>query len=157
MQKAEKAYSRFIKATIHERESIVPIETMPSAWKQVDSWMRPKLLEPIPKHIKEWMLAWARQNTIDQSHVVLFNVTKVFAPGNAHEKTQLLSSMLNPNVCTNPRAAQAELLKWKEATRPVHQLGCSLLHILLTFPTMESIFSEVFNKAEPQLNACGIP
>ena len=114
--------------------------------------MRPKLLDAAPGHVKEMVSARARQNMIDQSRVVLFYVMKLFEPGNADEKTQLLASMLNPKVCTNPRAAQSQLLKWKETIRRVHQLGLSPPDIMLSYPAMESIFSEVFNKAEAQLN-----
>lgn len=126
---------------------------MLSAWEQLDSWMGPKLLEATPKHVREWVLGLARQNKVDQSHVVLFYVMKLFAPGKADEKVQVLNNMLNPSVCTNLRAAQAELLKWKESIRRVHQLGCSPPDLLLTYTAMDSNFSEVFNKAEPQLNA----
>ena len=103
MQKAQRAYSLFIDATIYDREAIVPKELMPQAWKQLDSWMRPKLIEAALAHVKEMVAARARQNVIDQSHVVLFYVMKVFAPGNADEKGQLMASIMNPDICTNPR------------------------------------------------------
>ena len=76
---------------------------MPPEWKQLDSWLRPKLLEAAPAHVKEMVAARASQNMIDPSHVISFCIMKVFAPGNADEKAQLMASLQNPNVCTNPR------------------------------------------------------
>ena len=50
----------------------------------------------------------ARQGTIDDSHVVLFYLMKTFAPGSAEDKVQLIANVLNPNVCSQPRAAEVE-------------------------------------------------
>ena len=41
-------------------------------------------------------------------------------PGGADEKVHLINATLNPNVCSQPRAAQVELIKWKEN---IHTFG----------------------------------
>ena len=60
LHQAEKAYKSFIRANIQERESILPTEVMPTAWEQIGSWMRPKILEASPKDIKDWVTMRAR-------------------------------------------------------------------------------------------------
>ena len=92
--------------SIQEREKVVPRDVMPTVWDQIDSWMRPKIIEATPPNIKEWVDQRAQQGTVDPSHVVLFYLMKTFAPGGAEEKTQLHSRILNPNPCSNPKAAQ---------------------------------------------------
>ena len=72
VSKAERAYSVFIDASIYDRGAIVPKEQMPSEWKQLDSLLRPKLLEASPAHVKEMVAARAGQNTINATHVILF-------------------------------------------------------------------------------------
>ncbi|MDA8583041.1 hypothetical protein N9L68_02385 [bacterium] len=55
-------------------------------------------------------------------------------------------------MCTHPRAAQVELLKWKWDLRICVELGCHPPDLLLAHRAMESIFSAVCDNAEPQLN-----
>ena len=42
LEASGRAYRRFLDAGNHERESILPLDLMPKAWAQLDSWMRPK-------------------------------------------------------------------------------------------------------------------
>ena len=147
------------------RESILPTASMPVPWAQLESWMRPKLLQVLTKDLREWVNMRARQNLVDPSHALVFYLMKYFAPGGAEEKVQLTNSILNPNVCSQPRAAQVELLKWKENLRRASELKCSPPDLILAQRALESIFSAVFEKAEPQLqhrwinmrNSLGLP
>ena len=54
---------------------------------------------------------------------------------------------------SNPRSAPVELIKWKEAIRRLAELNKAPPDLMLTYRAMESIFSVVFDKAEPQLHA----
>ena len=78
---------------------------------------------------------------------------KHVAPGGADEKVALQGIILNPHACSVAKSAQNELLKWKEAIRRSAELGCQSPDILLVYRAMESIFSPVFDKAEPLLQA----
>ena len=60
-------------------------------------------------HVEEMVAARASQNMIDPSHVSLFCIMRIFAPGNADEKTQLMASLQNPHVCTNARSAMTTM------------------------------------------------
>ena len=153
LQKAGVAYKRFLSAELCDREKIFPQDLMPSAWEQIDSWMRPKLLDSVPSVVREWVNMRARQGKIDDTHVILFWVVKQFGPGSADEQVAINGNILNPHVCSHPRAAQLELMKWKENIRRLAELNISPPALLLTYRAMESIFSVVFDKAEPQLNA----
>ena len=53
LNSANVAYKRFLKATLQERESILPLDKLPDAWDQIDSWMRPKLMDAIPSTTRE--------------------------------------------------------------------------------------------------------
>ena len=97
---------------------------MPSAWHQIEAWLRPRILDALPRDTREWVQARARQGKVDATHVLLFYLMKSFAPGGADEKVQLIASVLNPHVCSQPRAAQVELLKWKDSLRRSAELGC---------------------------------
>ena len=150
---ASSTHKKFLAASLATRESIVPASIMPDAWAQIDAWLRPKLLEAIPAVIRDWVAMRGRQNKVDQTHVILFWVMKQFGPGSAEEHVTIESNIRNPHVCTQPRAAQVELMRWKENVRRLAELNISPPSLLLTYRAMESIFSIVFDKAEPQLNA----
>jgi hypothetical protein len=152
LREAEVAHKSFLKTPLHQRESILPGAPMPSAWLQMEAWVRPRILEAMPKDIREWVHTRALRGVVDPSHLLVFYLMKSFAPGGADEKVHLISSVLNPHVCSQPRAAQVELLRWKENIRRCAELGCSPPDLLLAYRAMESIFSAVFDKSEPQLN-----
>lgn len=138
--KAEKAYSRFLEAMIKDREAIFPRDKMPVAWEQIDSWMRPKLLEVVPKNVKDWVTQRANNKQIDESHVIVFYLMKTYAPGSPEEKDTLHKCILNPHCCSNPKSAQVELIKWKEHVKRYHALGCASPDITMSYRAMESIF-----------------
>ena len=68
----------------------------------------------------------------DDSHVILFYIAKISAPGRADEKVQLNGAIQNPHCCSQPRAAQLELLKWKENLEQLAELGCQPPDSLIT-------------------------
>ena len=127
LNQAEIAYRAFLRARIQEREAIIPTAKLPTAWEQVDSWMRPKILEAAPKDIKDWVSMRARHGKVDDSHVVLFYLMKTFGPGSPEEKVQLNSNVLNPNVCSQPRAAQVDCSGGKRMSRGVQNCNVILL------------------------------
>jgi len=153
LHKAGVAHKQFLAAPIHTRESIMPLDTLPSAWVQIDSWMRPRLLEAVPSVIREWVSMRGRNGKVDETHLIIFWVVKQFGPGSAEEQVAINNNILNPHVCSQPRAAQVELMKWKENIRRLAELGSTPPALLLTYRAMESIFNVVFDKAEPLLNA----
>ena len=81
LQKAMVAYQRFIKASIQDRESIFPADLLPTAWEQLDSWMRPKLLEAIPAQIRDWVNSRTRLGCVDGSHVITFLCSEAIRAG----------------------------------------------------------------------------
>ena len=95
----------------------------------------------------------ARQGKIDETHIITYWVYKQFGPGSADEHIAINASILNPHVCSNPRSAQVELIEWKQAIRRLAELNKAPPDLMLTYRAMESIFSVVFDKAEPQLHA----
>ena len=115
---------------------------------QVDSWMGPKLLEATPNHIRDWVNERARYGHVDASHIVLFHLFKTFTPGGVDEIAQLQQKILNPQVCSNAKSAQVELIRWKETIKRMMELNIAPPDIHLTYAAMESIFSTVFEKAD---------
>ena len=59
----------------------MPSASLPSVWEQIDSWMRPKILDATPSEIKDWVTQRTGQGCVDDSHVVLYYLMKTFAPG----------------------------------------------------------------------------
>ena len=51
IEQAETTYDVFLQTSIYDREGIVPC----AAWEQIESWMRPKLIDCLPKDIREWV------------------------------------------------------------------------------------------------------
>ena len=88
-QEAERAHKLFLVTPVMSRESILPTASIPDPWLQLESWMRPKLLEVLTKDIRDWVNMRARQNVIDPSHVLVFYLMKSFSPGGAEEREQL--------------------------------------------------------------------
>ena len=152
IKQAEEAYTRYINTDIHLREAIYPTEKLPSGWLQIDSWLKPRLLEVVPHEIREWQNSRIQQGLMDDTQVILFYVMKRFAPGNADERVHLLESINNPKCCSKPKAALAELTRWKELVRRSCQLGMSPPDMMLTYRALTSIFSDIFDAAEPRLN-----
>ena len=153
IQKAAEAHKRFLAATLQDRESVMPLDRMPQVWEQVDSWMRPKILEAVPGVIRELVNMRSRQGQIDDTHVILFWLVKQFGPGSIEEQIAVNNNIVNPHACANPKSAQSELIRWKENIRRLKELNMTPPALMLTYRAMESIFSAVFDKAEPQLHA----
>ena len=101
----------FLKTRRETREALVPTGVMPDAWEQIDAWMRPKLLEATPNHIREWVTDREKTGKVDASHTVLYYLFKTFTPGGPDEIAQLSAKILNPQVCSKAEAAQKELLR----------------------------------------------
>ena len=100
----------------------------------------------MPKEIKDLIEVRAHLGTFDETHVVVFIIMKQFAPESAEEKVQVISKVLNPNVCTNAKSAIAELQMWKENIRRCTELGLHPPDLLLAYRAMESIFQQFSTK-----------
>jgi len=81
-----------------------------------------------------------------------FVVLKQFSPGGANEQMALLQGLENPKCCANVKAAQIDLIRWRESIRRMMELKLPSPPIIRTYVATESIFSGVFEKADPQLN-----
>ena len=110
------------------------------------------MLDVLPKYVRGWVDMRANHGAVDASHILLFYLMKSFSPGGAEEKVHLTTTILNPGVCANPRAAQLELLKWKDHLQRSQDLGCSPPDLVLAYRAMEFICSAVSETSEPQLN-----
>ena len=114
--------------------------------------MRPRILACLPKSQRDWIELRAQAGTWDESNVLLFYALKFFSPGSPDEKDALLRRVLNPSVCTHAAAAQVELMRWKAGARRTDALGIFTPELMMPYRAMVSIFENVFDKAEPQLN-----
>ena len=141
LREAESTYKVFLTTPLATREALVPTSATPAVWLQVEAWIRPKLLDSVTKDIKDWVTSRARQGLVDPTHAILFYVLKTFAPGGAEERVHLLAAIENPNCCSQPRAAQSELLRWKHNLRRCQELQIAPPDLLLAYRAMESIFS----------------
>ena len=114
--------------------------------------MCPRILATLPKNQREWVDLRAQTGVVDQSNTLIYYLYKVFAPGSPGEKDTLLRKVLNPNVCTHPQAAQIELMRWRNDVKRLNALGCMPPDLMMSYRALESIFTAVFDKAEPQVN-----
>ena len=149
---AEKAHQLFTTQPLDRREQIYPRDPVPTQFVQLESWMRPRILGCLPKNQREWVDLRAQTGAVDPSNVLVFYLYKFFAPGSPGEKDGLLRRVLNPNVCTNPAAAQIELMRWRADVRRLRSLDCLPPDLMMSYRAMESIFGMVFDRAEPQLH-----
>jgi len=72
LKEAEVAHQSFLLAPISTREAIMPSAPMPTAWLQLEAWMRPHVVKSLPQHLTEWVTMRARQGHIDPSHVLIY-------------------------------------------------------------------------------------
>ena len=114
---AERSHKLFVQTPIHQREAIIPTASMPEAWGQIEAWVRPRVANTLPQDIKHWVVARARQGTVDPTHVLRFYLLQSVSPGGADEQVLLHSQSLNPNACRQARASQLELMRWKTNLR----------------------------------------
>ena len=110
-------------------------------------------MEAIPASTRELVESRARAGCVDGSHLVLFYVLKMFNPGGATEQVTLLKSMGNRKICANARAAQLELIKWKDNMRRLMELEIPSPLFIIPYRAVESIFIAVSDKADAQLHA----
>ena len=137
---------------VGQRENITPREAVLPQFVQVESWLRPRILACIPKTQREWVDLRAQQRVVDPSNVLLFYAYKFFAPGSPDERDSLMSRVLNPSVCTRAGSAQIEHIRWRADIRRLSALGCYPPGLMLSYRALGSIFSNVFDRAEPHLN-----
>ena len=114
--------------------------------------MRPRILACLPKIRRDWVDLRATAGVVESSHTLVFYLFQSFAPGSPNEKDCLLRRVFNPNVCTQPQAAQLELMRWRTDVLRLKALGCMPVDLTLSYRALESIFGVVFDKAEPQLH-----
>ena len=152
VQQAEATHARFVKAPMAERNSIVPNVLLPLRFASVDAWLHPKLLDAIPGQTRSLVESRARIGVVDQSHLVMFWVFKQFVPGGVDEQLAVMQSVRGPKQCTSAKAAQVELLRWMENVRRMSALQLPPLPLFESYMAMESIFAQVFEKADQQLN-----
>ena len=74
-REAEKAYKMFLKMPIHQREAVLPTAPMPEAWLQVEAWIRPRILDALPKDIRDWFNLRARLGNAVPSHFLVLKTT----------------------------------------------------------------------------------
>ena len=149
---AEHAHRVMTTRPVDQRENIIPREAVPPQFLQIESWLRPRILACIPKTQREWVDLRAQQGVVDPSNVLLFYTYKFFAPGSPDERDGLMRRVLNPSVCTHAGSAQIEHIRWRADIRRLSALGCYPPDLMLSYRALESIFSSVFDRAEPQLN-----
>ena len=101
-----------------------PQSEVPPRHAVVESWMRPRILACLLKNQREWVDLRAQAGVVDSSSCLVFYLFKFFAPGSPNDKDALLKRVLNPNVCTNPQAAQIELMRWRTDVQRLRRLGC---------------------------------
>ena len=97
-----------------------------------------------------WVDLRATAGAVEPSHVLLYYLFKSFAPGSPNEKDGLLRKVLNPNVCTQPQAAQLELMRWRSDVLRLKALGCmppdlpSSCDVVLILAILSSMLSQSF-------------
>ena len=146
---AETTHSIFLTKSLDQRERVLPTDSIPAHLAQVESWMRSRILACLLKIIREWVDLRATAGVVEPSHVLLYYLFKSFARGSPNEKDGLLRKVLNPNVCTQPQAAQLELMRWRSDVLRLRALGCMPPDLTLSYRALESIFGVVFDQAEP--------
>ena len=61
LRHAEAAHKVFLQTSMHQRECVMPSAVLPAPWLQLEAWVRPKLLDALPKELREWVNLRARQ------------------------------------------------------------------------------------------------
>lgn len=149
---AQTTHNVFVTKPLDQREHIFPHDVIPPQFAQVESWMRPRILACLPKSQRDWVDLRAQTGVVDQSNVLVFYLYKLFVPRSPGEKDNLLKRVLNPPVCTHASSAQIELMRWSADVRRLIALGCLPPDLSMSYRALESIFSVVFDKNEPQLH-----
>jgi len=129
---ATKTYDAFLLAPIQERVHLRPTTKLPSAWVQLDAIMRPHLLTVIPGFVKEWTSQQAQVGTSVETSGILYHLLIHSSPGDISEKDQLLRRLVDPNPCTQAKAAYKELEKWEDA-------GARCLELRILPPDIEQL------------------
>ena len=113
---AEETHNIFLQQPLDQREHVLPRDTVPPQFAPIEAGMRSRILPCLPKSQREWIELRTQAGRRDQTNTLVYFLYKVFAPGSPAEKDSLVKEVLNPNVCTNPSAAQIELLRWRTSS-----------------------------------------
>lgn len=109
-------------------------------------------MEAALKELKDRILQRTRQHFVDTAEILLFHLLKTHAPGSAAEKKTLNQRITNPPVCSKPQSALNTPTRWKQDFKRLEDLGAAVPDINLLHPALESIWGEIFDKAEAMLH-----
>jgi hypothetical protein len=118
----------------------------------MEDWLRPKLVACLPKETQDWITQRVQQGRLDSTPNVLFDLFKRFGPGGPRERAQLIQYIINPKPQQVAKGAQTELNRWMDSVRRCIIFKISAPDKYQGYVAMESIFSNLFERAEPQLN-----
>eukprot|EP00959_Pyramimonas_sp_CCMP1952_P304898 6381430-Pyramimonas_sp.AAC.1 len=106
-----------MKTSIMTREGITVKARNQPKWRQLETWIKPKLIACLPQLLKKQLTQRGVQGICDETQDILYLVLKTCCPGAAGEKSAVLKQLTNPTPCSKPESALAELQRFWAAAR----------------------------------------
>ena len=119
-------------------------DPLPTRYKEVESWLYPKVLGTLPESIREHAQQERRFGLAPRVTDLLFKLLVHMQQGTLDEKDSLHKTLTSPNPCTNPAAALRELRRWYGAVKRSTEIDMPLPSIDLLFRGARSIYVGVF-------------
>ena len=141
---AEMHHRMYAQAPIMNREGIKIDFRIPTKWRQIEVWIRPKLLACLPQNLKKTLTQRGVQGQRDECQDILFLIFKACMPGAADEKTSVLQLLQNPTPCSKPESALNEIQRFWAAARRCQELRMAPPDGTILYTAFRSIFSNVF-------------
>ena len=152
---AEMHHRMYAQAPIMNREGIKIDFRIPTKWRQIEVWIRPKLLACLPQNLKKTLTQRGVQGQRDECQDILFLIFKACMPGAADEKTSVLQLLQNPTPCSKPESALNEIQRFWAAARRCQELSMAPPDVTILYTACRSIFSNVFIGRAPTCSSDG--
>ena len=123
-----------------ERTRLKVQDPLPSRFKEVESWLCPKVLAALPETIRDYAQQERRFGLVPLVTDLLFKFLVHMQPGTLDEKDVLHKTLTSPNPCTSPAAALRELRRWFGAIKRSTEIEMPLPSIDLLFRGARSIY-----------------
>ena len=138
---AEQVHAIYLERPIMDREGMTVGPRCPQQWKQLQTWIKPRVLQVLPQQLMKQLQLRGEQGIQDEVQDVFFALLKLCHPGAQDEKQAIFNLLQNPNPCSKAETALGELQRWISAARRMHAQKMSPPDVTILYTAMTSIFS----------------
>ena len=90
LSRANDVHSIYLVTPSMGRNHLSITDVIPQKWSFLEGRLRPKVIASVPGFVKEWVEQRAQQGNQEQLQHVLYHLLKLFHPGDANDRMNLM-------------------------------------------------------------------